>query len=813
MSRSDWRGTVLSRCAIAASVGLTIGQLFVTPAIAGTNSFTPVGPYGGAVYKVVYHPTNPTIAYAATSGGFYRSTDGGSQWQLVDDTMADEPRDIAVHPAQPNRVFATTAGSLLSSNDAGAALATSTSFPGGDRLVTNVEYSADGTALYVTSGLRIYRSPDQGATWQLAGEIPGPTDGAINTLAVDPTDTNALYVISGELAFHSADGGATWQAFPLPVGSPDNLAIANTTPRRIWTGVGTGIYSSDDLGQHWNLSFHMGAWKVAIHPNDPQTIYALTLAGIYRTTNNGFNWTSIRGTDLTRVQDGLMYSLAINYANPNSLLISGLTGITATSDGGTTWSSGNRGIYALSSFRLTSSPASDRVYLSSTYDGAFAIDTTDGSGVDLNNAQLAQFGGTGSIFTRAVTVQPGNPDRLFVGLPADIARSVDAGASWQLLDAPDFVEHIVPASADGQRLLAMSGFTSLFYTVNGGDDWTEITSLPVNELRAIASAPSNPQVVYLTGRSPSSSSDVVLRSTDGGDTWTTLNSFDYPLIWSIAVDPRNDQTVYAGTLDRLYKSTNGGTTWTEFEVFRSPSAQHQAITLDPHNPDIVYTGGDARIARSADGGQHWQELTEDVRSSWDVRSLAVDAQSRLYASTSGHGVHAISVQPDLALTVNAPTSVVVGATATYSYSVRNVGPFDATNIRTRVELPAGTTNVTATSPNATCTVAETVATCTSSVLLVDATATVTIGSVHPQAGALTVVASVEGDQTDPVSANNSVNSNVQVSQPAPPAPPASSGGGGGGGSFSLWMLLALLGLPRLRGNIGESLGGPPRRLQ
>jgi hypothetical protein len=83
-------------------------------------------------------------------------------------------------------------------------------------------------------------------------------------------------------------------------------------------------------------------------------------------------------------------------------------------------------------------------------------------------------------------------------------------------------------------------------------------------------------------------------------------------------------------------------------------------------------------------------------------------------------------------------------------------------------------------------------TCTDPVLQLNAIANITIRSVHPQPANLAVVASVEGDQADPAGANNSLTSNVQVTEPVPPPPPSSGGGGGGGGSFSLWMMLALL---------------------
>jgi len=46
-------------------------------ALQGTTEFT-----GRAFYRIAVHPTNPNLAYAATSNGLYRTEDGGTNWTL-----------------------------------------------------------------------------------------------------------------------------------------------------------------------------------------------------------------------------------------------------------------------------------------------------------------------------------------------------------------------------------------------------------------------------------------------------------------------------------------------------------------------------------------------------------------------------------------------------------------------------------------------------------------------------------------------------------------------------------------------------------
>jgi uncharacterized repeat protein (TIGR01451 family) len=128
-------------------------------------------------------------------------------------------------------------------------------------------------------------------------------------------------------------------------------------------------------------------------------------------------------------------------------------------------------------------------------------------------------------------------------------------------------------------------------------------------------------------------------------------------------------------------------------------------------------------------------------------------------------VERISIEPDLELTAtSAATRVGYGASGTYSFRARNVGPFDATNVRTTVQLPTGATNVNATSTNGSCSVAASVVTCVAPALRVDSYADITINSTQSSAGDYALVASVEGDQPDTALANNTVTTNTEITE-------------------------------------------------
>ena len=45
---------------------------------AGNNVWTSLGPEGGTIFVLVVDPTTPTTLYAGTSGGVFKSTNGGA---------------------------------------------------------------------------------------------------------------------------------------------------------------------------------------------------------------------------------------------------------------------------------------------------------------------------------------------------------------------------------------------------------------------------------------------------------------------------------------------------------------------------------------------------------------------------------------------------------------------------------------------------------------------------------------------------------------------------------------------------------------
>ncbi len=232
----------------------------------------------------------------------------------------------------------------------------------------------------------------------------------------------------------------------------------------------------------------------------------------------------------------------------------------------------------------------------------------------------------------------------------------------------------------GGRTRAAAGVPNqpnLFYMaqVNGGvwktDDygrtWNPIfDSQPTQSIGAIAVAPSDPNVIYVSSgeglhRPDLSVGDGIYKSTDAGKTWTHLGLRDGEQIPGLAVDPRDSNKVFAAVLGHpygpseergIYLSKDGGQNWQKI-ISKDENTGGSYVEIDPSNPDVVYAamwevregpwednnefnGKGGGLFKSTDGGSSWHPLKnglpEDL--SQIYVAIAPSDSHRLYATLS-----------------------------------------------------------------------------------------------------------------------------------------------------------------------------------
>ena len=472
-------------------------------------------------------------------------------------------------------------------------------------LMTSVERSAAGLNQWTTNG---------------------PFGGSTFALATHPTDPSVILVGTSGGIFRSSDAGSTWTrssaGLPINAGVSD-LEFAQSNPAIVFAGSrGDGFFKSEDGGRNWSRvglpSDDDFVLTIAVHPTDPQILYAGTAANTYKSVNGGATWTKLllgtglsisgselviapsdpntiysagpdwwRSTDGGRTWDGPvaepphMHAAAVDPANPNVVFAGGGEGIHRSTDGGFTWSL----TYEL--------PVLDHL--------------------------------------RALAIDPTDPSRMYAGAYfSSTYRSLDGGRSWSPYSdglPPNEWVMDVDVLADGSAAVAGIRYFGFFRRTAEASAWSaHHEGLIGSNIRALATPPSGGPTVYA-----GATLQGVFRSRDNGASWQAVGLAGRE-INSLAVHPSRDATVYAATSDGLYKSTNAGSSWRL--LHRIPYEDHMAVAIAPSKPSVAYAATfDGGVFRSGDGGTTWRKLSLDQYSV--VLSLAVHPErpGTVYAGT------------------------------------------------------------------------------------------------------------------------------------------------------------------------------------
>ena len=367
------------------------------------------------------HPGDQDLIMAGTRAhGVYKSSDGGENWQPVNQGLAGIiPYALAVSPSNLDLVFAATqTDGVLRSADGGQHWEILNfnrgGYPWQQQSMAVDPHNPD--VVYIGQWCSQSRGPnepisdacvkisrDGGATWE--DEIlPMPTEGEWvygESYAISPDPRRPGYVFAaatfypwsagqdpnnrsgiGGAFYLSDDYGATWQLetvtgkTPAEVGIINRISFASGDATAVYAAGNLGIWLSQDQGITWQSQTIAGcptnpdpnqtSFSLALHPRSPGEILVScqdpTSGGFFRSVDSGATWSPI-----TQPDSGTNYLEFHNLPAGPRLYASGRQGVQVSNDGGDTWT-WLAGVPMGSSYAFAGGVSNDRevVYVSTT---------------------------------------------------------------------------------------------------------------------------------------------------------------------------------------------------------------------------------------------------------------------------------------------------------------------------------------------------------------------------------------------------------------------------------------------------------------
>jgi len=573
---------------------------------------------GGFISHIAFDPTDPITMYATTgigdwcggtnpgdpnafSFGIWKSIDGGTTWFTTTNGLEDMTvSHMVIDPDDPQTLYA------------------------GVGCVDDDIY-LDGN---------VYKSTNGGDNWQQLDVSPAEP---VTRLALHPDDSQKVYAMGYAGVFYSEDGGAHWsrldESFKAAVYTFFyEHAFAPDGPDTMYVGTyAGGIIKSVDGGKNWfeiNGLRHDGdvlanSYGTALDLTDPDTLYATTIGGVFKTTNGGETWDFIGEGIFQHLRE-----IAVDPTNPDRVYLGGDSeNFYFSHDGAETWTpvsldQVNRGGDPQFPVIAVDPHSPNRVLAGLTGSPHFLMRSDDFGQTWTGDAPLGIEGETYAIVfhpTLSGTVYAGvgwSPDQ------PNLIRSDDGGLTWQD-HAPDLNLLTIYGMADsGGRLYAATNGSGVCTRWPGAPPIWECTSSvsPGNNLAYITRLAAD-------GHDPDDllafdKSDLTLYRNVGpiGDEYTwepvlRLASTDDDL-YGLAYDPHNPDRAYATTrLGSFWRSEDSGATWSQANTGLPISATLRGLAADETISGTLYvgqTGAPGQIHRSTDNGDHWSPLNDDL---------------------------------------------------------------------------------------------------------------------------------------------------------------------------------------------------------
>ena len=584
-------------------------------------SFRNVGPsiMSGRVSDIEVNESDPTEFYVAYStGGLWHTTNNGQSFTpLFDNEDVIGLGDIAVN-WKTRTIWAGT-GEVNSSRSSYA-------------------------------GIGVYKSTDNGKTWQWLGL---PASHHIGKIQLHPTDSDIAWVaVLGHLyssnkergVYKTINGGKTWKqtlfinentgVVELDINPSDPLelyAAAWYRTRSAWNfeenGKSSGIYKSNDGGDTWKLittekagfpfGDNVGRIGIAVYPKNPRIVYAVV-------DNQKARPDTAKKDTAIYTLDQLKELNKERFAQLDDRKLDTLlkrNRLTPTYNSRTLKE-------RVASDSLKPTVLYDFLYVNTGFEGTpvgCEVYRSDDAGLSwkkTNQAAISIYNTYGYYFGK-IYVSPYNENKVYIlGFYAQL--SSDGGKTFKTIDKGNVHadHHALWINPKRDSHLINGNDGGLNITYDDGASWFKANTPAVGQFYAIEVDDAKPYNIY-GGLQDNGTWVGSSRPTNNDYMSTRTDRYVYELIgggdgMQVQVDRRDNQTIYSGLQFGFYTRQHR-----ERKESRPIRPRHELgelplrfnwqtpILLSKHNQDVLYFGSN-RFARSLNKGDSIQVISADL---------------------------------------------------------------------------------------------------------------------------------------------------------------------------------------------------------